>query len=306
MSYFDPFGITTRADPLDPWSDIGLGFGDWSSWGMPSGAYFDPLFGMMTGAGLIDPRRSPRRQQTQSQRAGESAKTETKIQTPLAAAPAEAAAASTCAQTTTTPSTSELPLQPQQQLSTDKDKEKEKAKELEREREQAGQQKEPEVPQPQQPLQVQVQGVLPQQAQQPTSAQQVHQGASTEEEVDAPIKRLAVRAHQRPTIDISESTDEYTLVVDFPGVKKEDLKVVVSGNSLSITGERKVPAGMDLSGKSNKSFRRAFGKFARTLQLPPHTDPSKVKAKYENGVLTVGIPKSRLDDSKLPRAIEVQ
>jgi HSP20 family molecular chaperone IbpA len=261
MSFFEPEPLYEDPLQMDPWSDIGLGFGDWSSFGMPSGSYFDPFFGLMAGVGrnAPPPTRSRRRKvSAQGQRAETNDTQQEQQKQPDQQQRQQPQPQQQSQQTQQTQQTQpQQPQQPQQAqpLHTEKP-------------EDADQQKEQE----QQPQQAQS-AQQPQQAQQPAAAE------DEEEEEASPVKRLAVRAHQRPTIDIHESEDEYCLVVDFPGVKKEDLKVTVSGNSLSITGERKVPKGIDVSGRANKSIRRAYGKFARSLQLPSRTPVRRIQQK---------------------------
>lgn len=93
-----------------------------------------------------------------------------------------------------------------------------------------------------------------------------------------------------PALDIEETKDDIVVRAELPGMKKEDIKVTLSGDSLSISGERKHEAE-----EKNRSFyriERAYGKFQRTVTLPSEVDGSKVKAAYKAGVLELVMPKS--------------
>ncbi len=99
-----------------------------------------------------------------------------------------------------------------------------------------------------------------------------------------------------PAIQIKELTDKYILDVDVPGVKKEDLKIEVSDNVLTISGERKE----EKEEKDAQYHRReiVFGSFKRAIQLPTNIEADKISAKLENGVLHIEIPKSEKSRSK--------
>lgn len=102
--------------------------------------------------------------------------------------------------------------------------------------------------------------------------------------------------HWAPAIQIKELPDKYVLDVDVPGVKKEDLKIEVSDNILTISGERKE----EKEEKDAQYHRReiVFGSFKRAIQLPTNIEADKISAKLENGVLHIEIPKSEKSRSK--------
>lgn len=92
-----------------------------------------------------------------------------------------------------------------------------------------------------------------------------------------------------PSADISEKADEYLIRADLPAVKKEDAKVAVDGDIITISGERRD----DKEEKSEKLVRRESfrGSFARSFQLPKDADPTRIAAECKDGVLTVRIPR---------------
>lgn len=93
--------------------------------------------------------------------------------------------------------------------------------------------------------------------------------------------------------DIHETQSSITITSDMPGVKKEEIKVSCCGDILSVFTERSPPTKLvdDIFG----SMERGYGSMSRSIRLPPHTDYSKIDAKYENGVLSISITKPDFD-----------
>ncbi len=104
-----------------------------------------------------------------------------------------------------------------------------------------------------------------------------------------------------PAIDLAEEDDNYIVTCDLPGVNKDDLDISVSGNALSIKGEKKD----EREGKDGRYYRRETwsGSFQRTVTLPETVDPNKIDAEMKNGVLTVTLPKK---EEVKPRQISVK
>ncbi len=92
-----------------------------------------------------------------------------------------------------------------------------------------------------------------------------------------------------PAIDLAETPEEISVKVEAPGVDEKDLSVTLSGNNLMIKGERK--AEKEEKGKHFHRMEMCYGNFERVIPLPVSVDPAKIKAKYENGVLEVSLPK---------------
>ena len=92
-----------------------------------------------------------------------------------------------------------------------------------------------------------------------------------------------------PRLDLSESSDAVTMKIELPGVDPEDVDVNVSGNMLTIGGQKK----QEKTEKDENYHyaERQHGSFQRTVQLPSTVDPDKVKATFKNGVLTVKLKK---------------
>jgi HSP20 family protein len=104
-----------------------------------------------------------------------------------------------------------------------------------------------------------------------------------------------------PAADIFESPEKtVTVKVDLPAVKREDIKVNFEDNVLTIEGERKL--GHEDHKDGYHRVERGYGSFRRRFTLPAHIDPSKIVAAYEDGVLTLTLP--RREETK-PRQIPV-
>ena len=93
-----------------------------------------------------------------------------------------------------------------------------------------------------------------------------------------------------PLVDVAEDDKEFTIKVDLPEVKKEEVKVLVEDGSLKIIGERK----MDKEDKGIRYHRieRAYGAFERSFILPEGARGDQVTAEFKDGLLKVHLPKS--------------
>lgn len=114
-------------------------------------------------------------------------------------------------------------------------------------------------------------------------------------------KEAITVAEWSPLVDISEDEKEYTIKAELPDVKKEDIKLNVHDDVLTITGERKYEK--EEKGKKYHRIERAYGSFMRSFTLPEDADGSKVAAEYKDGLLKVHLPKS---EKAKPKAIEVK
>lgn len=99
-----------------------------------------------------------------------------------------------------------------------------------------------------------------------------------------------------PPLDIEETEDAIVVRAELPGMNKEDIKVSLSGDTLTISGERKFE-----SEKKNRTYyrqERIYGKFQRTVTLPAEVEGDKAKASYKAGVLELILPKSEKSKAK--------
>ena len=92
-----------------------------------------------------------------------------------------------------------------------------------------------------------------------------------------------------PAVDIYETADRALVIkAELPEMKREAIAVTVEHGTLTISGERALPA--DVKREDYRRVERAYGRFSRRFSLPPSVDASKVEADYKDGVLNVRLP----------------
>mgnify|MGYP003702092593 CR=1 FL=1 len=92
-----------------------------------------------------------------------------------------------------------------------------------------------------------------------------------------------------PNVDISENDKEFRLSFEIPGIVKEDVKIWIENDLLTISGEKK--GDFDDNDKRHLS-ERAYGKFERSFWMPEEADRENIKAEFNNGILTVIVMKT--------------
>lgn len=103
-----------------------------------------------------------------------------------------------------------------------------------------------------------------------------------------------------PALDVHEDKDSFSIRVELPGMKREDIEVSLQDGALVISGERKEEKVIE--GTEVHRQERFYGRFSRALTLPSAVAGDKVKAQYKDGILTVTLPKA--EEAK-PKAITV-
>jgi HSP20 family protein len=122
---------------------------------------------------------------------------------------------------------------------------------------------------------------------------------------DTPLAELArnsqVLSGWTPALDLHEDKENFTVQVELPGMKKDDIDISLHEGSLSISGERRSEQKVEEA----EVYRaeRYVGRFQRTVHLPSAVAADRVKAQYKDGVLTITLPKT--DEAK-PKQINVQ
>jgi len=93
-------------------------------------------------------------------------------------------------------------------------------------------------------------------------------------------------------VDVRENDKAYTVHAEIPGVSKDDIQVSITGNEVLLRAEVKQH---DAQTRDDKVLRseRYFGSITRSLQLPQEIDQAQAKARYDNGVLTLTLPKKQ-------------
>ncbi len=106
-------------------------------------------------------------------------------------------------------------------------------------------------------------------------------------------------AQQPPSIkmDVKEQGDNYLVHAELPGVKKEDIHVVVDGNQVSISAEVKQEKEVK-EGERVLRSERYYGKVSRSFQLGQEIDDAKAAAKFNEGVLELTLPKRAASPNK--------
>lgn len=103
-------------------------------------------------------------------------------------------------------------------------------------------------------------------------------------------------ASSYPAINVLADEDSAMITAEIPGVNKEDLEINVTGDTLTITGERK-PDELPENTRYHRR-ERSHGKFDRNIQLPYTIDVNKVKAKFTNGILEIVLPRIEAEKPK--------
>ena len=104
-----------------------------------------------------------------------------------------------------------------------------------------------------------------------------------------------------PAVDVLEQADAIRIAAELPGVKPEDVKISVENNVLSVQGTKQ-----QLTEERTEQvhrYGRTYGSFARSFTLPQSVDTARIKAGYDNGVLTIILPKA---EQAKPRHIAVE
>ena len=96
----------------------------------------------------------------------------------------------------------------------------------------------------------------------------------------------------KPKVDLSAAEQEYLLTIEIPGVSEKDVSVDISGNTLTIKGEKK----QETEEKEKNYYRieRSYGSFQRVLSFPEDVDQGGIKARFKNGVLSITMPRIAL------------
>jgi HSP20 family protein len=115
----------------------------------------------------------------------------------------------------------------------------------------------------------------------------------------------SVGRQMAPKIDVSETDKELRITAELPGVKDDDIEIMLDDDSLTIRGEIKQEREDQDKDRNYYVKERVEGVFSRTLPLPFKPDPNKVQASFRDGVLTVTIPKPEEAQQKQQR-IQVQ
>jgi HSP20 family protein len=115
-----------------------------------------------------------------------------------------------------------------------------------------------------------------------------------------PARRQAEQREQvwRLPLDAYITAEEIVIVANMPGVKPENVEITIEGDTLTIKGERPAP----IENVDYVLQERTYGKFQRTLNINIPVDANKAEAKFEDGLLTLVVPKT---EAVKPKTIQV-
>ena len=106
-----------------------------------------------------------------------------------------------------------------------------------------------------------------------------------------------------PPVDISETEEEYLIRASLPAVKKEDVEVTYADGMLTLSGERRQKE--EVKDEKFHKVETFYGNFSRSFVLPEAIEADAIRAESKDGVLTVHVPKTKVE-AKKPTTIKVQ
>src|SRR5215510_7605399 len=120
------------------------------------------------------------------------------------------------------------------------------------------------------------------------------------ERFGSPSEGVALKAWT-PAVDVYEDEESFVIKVELPEVNRDDVKVSLHDNTLSISGERKVEN--EEKRENYHRVERSYGQFYRSFTLPPNVNTEAISAQFKDGVLRLTLPKR--EEAK-PKQIEVK
>jgi len=106
-----------------------------------------------------------------------------------------------------------------------------------------------------------------------------------------------------PAVDVRETKDSIEVVAELPGMRQEDVEVSIENNLLTISGEKKQEVTEGNPESEYHLVERRCGRFERSFTLPRTVDAEKISARFEQGLLTVTLPKA---EAAKPRRVEIR
>lgn len=112
----------------------------------------------------------------------------------------------------------------------------------------------------------------------------------------------------RPAIEVKQSKKDYTVKVQLPGVKKDDIEIDLDSDFMTITAQIEEEKEEKKEEDENLKYHTCefrYGKYQRTISFDQPIKVTDSKAEYKNGILTVKIPKQHIEESK-PKRLEIK
>ena len=101
-----------------------------------------------------------------------------------------------------------------------------------------------------------------------------------------------------PAVDVAESDNELKMTVELPGLDSKDVHIELEGNMLTVSGEKRSER---TEGEKNSQYyleERSFGAFQRSFTLPPTIADDKITASFDKGLLTLRMPKGKVNTTR--------
>lgn len=105
-----------------------------------------------------------------------------------------------------------------------------------------------------------------------------------------------------PNVDIAETDKAFEIQFHVPGIKKDDIKIEINDDRLTVSGERKFEN--EKKEKNYHSVESYYGSFSRSFYLPDNVKSDKVDANYKDGILTIEVPKD--EKKELKRTVSIK
>ncbi len=110
------------------------------------------------------------------------------------------------------------------------------------------------------------------------------------------------RATWTPSANVRESKDDVVLEMELPGVDPEQVDISIENDMLTVSGEKREERREGEEEGRYFLVERSYGSFTRSFSLPPGVDPDQVQASFDNGLLTIRIPRAALPQ---PRRVQI-
>ena len=114
---------------------------------------------------------------------------------------------------------------------------------------------------------------------------------------------LSNRTSSTPAVNIREDDKNFVLELAVPGIEKNDLKIDINEDVLTISSESKNETEENKDGYKRKEF--SYSSFCRSFYIPENVNRDKIEANYKEGILSVGLPKQEEEKNKITRQVKI-
>ena len=117
------------------------------------------------------------------------------------------------------------------------------------------------------------------------------------------LPMLSNRTSSMPSVNIREDEKNYNLDLAVPGINRDELKIDINEDVLTISSENKSENEESKDGYKRKEF--SYSSFCRSFYIPENVNRDKIEANYKDGVLSVSLPKQEEEKTRLSRQITI-